>query len=53
VPLAHLQDAANVVAEPRTYDGREVIMYSYRFGSHVIWGATARILTQFLDVIRE
>jgi 8-oxo-dGTP pyrophosphatase MutT (NUDIX family) len=53
VPLAHLQDAANVVAEPRTYDGREVIMYSYRFGRHIIWGATARILTQFLDVIRE
>jgi hypothetical protein len=28
-----------------------MLAYSYRFGGHVIWGATARILKQFLDLI--
>ena len=53
VPLAHLQDEANVLAEPRIYQGREVTMYSYRWRDHVIWGATARILRQFLDLLVE
>jgi 8-oxo-dGTP pyrophosphatase MutT (NUDIX family) len=51
VPLDHLRDAANVETERRVYQGRDVLMYSYRFGEHVIWGATARILTQFLDLL--
>jgi 8-oxo-dGTP pyrophosphatase MutT (NUDIX family) len=51
VPLAHLRDAANVETEQRLFGGREVTLYSYRFGPHVIWGATARILTQFLDLL--
>lgn len=51
VPLAHLLDEANVVAELRTYQGREVVAYSYRFRGHLIWGATARILKQFLDLV--
>jgi 8-oxo-dGTP pyrophosphatase MutT (NUDIX family) len=29
------------------------IIYSYRYGQHVIWGATAAILRQFLDLIRH
>jgi 8-oxo-dGTP pyrophosphatase MutT (NUDIX family) len=53
VPLAHLQDAANVLAEPRLYQGREIIAYSYRWEDHVIWGATARILKQFLDLVES
>lgn len=53
VPLQHLQDELNVVAEPRIYQGREVIMYSYRWREHLIWGATARILRQFLDLLVE
>lgn len=50
VPLAHLRDAANVFTEQRVYQGREITAYSYRFGDHLIWGATARILKQFLDL---
>lgn len=50
VPLAHLRDEANVVAELRTYQGREIMAYSYRWREHLIWGATARILKQFLDL---
>lgn len=53
VPLRHLQDELNVVAELRTYQGREVTMYSYRWREHLIWGATARILRQFLDLLIE
>lgn len=53
VPLAHLLDESNVVAELRNYQGREVMMYSYHFDRHLIWGATARILKQFLDIVRD
>lgn len=52
VPLVHLLDADNVVAETRLYQGREVLAYSYLWREHVIWGATARILKQFLDLLK-
>jgi 8-oxo-dGTP pyrophosphatase MutT (NUDIX family) len=51
VPLAHLLDRANVVEETRPYQGREVPAYAFRWRGHVIWGATARILKQFLDLV--
>lgn len=51
VPLSHLQDAENVVAEYRNYQGRAVLVHSYVWREHIIWGATARILKQFLDLI--
>jgi 8-oxo-dGTP pyrophosphatase MutT (NUDIX family) len=51
VPLGHLRDEANVVVEPRVYQGREIMAYSYRFRHHLIWGATARILHQFLGLL--
>jgi 8-oxo-dGTP pyrophosphatase MutT (NUDIX family) len=51
VPLAHLRDEANVTVEPRLLQGREILAYSYAFRTHVIWGATARILKQFLDLV--
>jgi 8-oxo-dGTP pyrophosphatase MutT (NUDIX family) len=51
VPLTHLRDEINVVVEPRMYQGREIQAHSYRFGEHLIWGATARILKQFLDLL--
>ncbi len=53
VPLRHLRDEANVVGEPRSYQGREVMAYSYRWRHHLIWGATARILKQFLDLLES
>jgi 8-oxo-dGTP pyrophosphatase MutT (NUDIX family) len=51
VPLAHLQDEENVIVEPRLYQGREILAYSYVWREHIIWGATARILKQFLDIV--
>lgn len=53
VPLTHLRDELNVVAQDRMYQGRLVTMYSYRWHDHLIWGATARILRQFLDLLVE
>jgi 8-oxo-dGTP pyrophosphatase MutT (NUDIX family) len=51
VPLDHLRDESNLVAEPRIYQGRQIVAYSFRWRDHVIWGATARILKQFLELI--
>lgn len=51
VPLSHLMDDRNVTEEVRQYDGRDVQMYSFVFNNHVIWGLTARILKQFLDLL--
>ena len=52
VPVAHLAHPATLVDDIREVDGRRVVFPSYRWGEHLIWGATARILTNFLDVCR-
>ena len=52
VPFDPLTDAASLVDDVREVDGRRVVLPSYRWGEHLIWGATARILTNFLDVYR-
>ncbi len=51
VPLAHLLDLANGGREIRNLDGQEVEIVFYRFGRHVIWGATARMLSQLLGLL--
>ena len=50
VPLDHLLDESNLVEVPRQRDGQLVIMQGFRFGEHIIWGATGRMLRNFLDV---
>ena len=50
VPVPHLLDPRNFVLDRRTVDGREVLLPSYRFRDDLIWGATARMLTNFLDI---
>jgi 8-oxo-dGTP pyrophosphatase MutT (NUDIX family) len=49
VPLAHLLDAANLIEFPLQRNGETVIREGYRFGEHVIWGATGRMLRNFLE----
>ncbi len=51
VPLAALLDSANVREETDILDGREIPAYFYHYGGKVIWGATARILHQFLGIV--
>ncbi|MEX0787044.1 MAG: CoA pyrophosphatase [Dehalococcoidia bacterium] len=50
VPLSHLLDPANVNARPVPWRDRHAPPPSYSFGEHVIWGATARMLGQFLEL---
>jgi 8-oxo-dGTP pyrophosphatase MutT (NUDIX family) len=51
-PLAHLLDDANREMEARDQDGCVTYSAVYIWNEHRIWGATARMLTRFLDVIR-
>ncbi len=50
VPLDHLLDPANLVLEDRMMGGRRGMAEAFQFGDHRIWGATARMLRNFLDV---
>ncbi len=51
VSLDHLMHPETFVVDVRTVDGRSVEMPSYRAGDDLIWGATARIVANFLDVL--
>ncbi|MBI4301420.1 MAG: CoA pyrophosphatase [Chloroflexi bacterium] len=51
VPLSTLLDKENVTLDPRVSRDRPYWGYNYNYEGQVIWGATAAILTQFLDVV--
>lgn len=53
VPLAGLLDPSILRTEKRTARGTEYDVYFYTYNSHVIWGATARILYNLLEHIRQ
>ncbi len=50
VPLGHLLDPVNLMMDGTTVNGRTPRVGSFRFGEHLIWGATARMLRNFLEV---
>ena len=55
VPLPHLHEPSTLNAAPAPWRdpdvrSRLVPPPSYRFGEHLIWGATARVLRQFLEL---
>jgi len=50
VPISALLDKDCVRQETETIDGQAVATYLYHYQGRVIWGATARILNQFLDI---
>lgn len=51
VPVAVLRDMANFREKVVADDGNPLTAYAYRYGDQVIWGATARILKRFLDLV--
>lgn len=53
VPLAFLCDPARLRVEQREYDGRTYPVLFWDFGPYTIWGATARILKDLLDLIPD
>ena len=48
VPVSALLDKTCLRQETETLDGEEVTSYFYHYQGRIIWGATARILNQFL-----
>lgn len=48
-PVAALRDPA--VQETRFLPGRDEPVLFYRYGNHVIWGATARMLAELLEAL--
>lgn len=52
VPLSLLSDPAVCRSYTRAReDGATIVDYEFYVGGHVIWGATARIIQQFLHII--
>jgi len=52
VPLAYLMDERNMELEVRQHQGRQVLVPAFAYNGHRIWGATARILHQFIELLR-
>ena len=50
VPISALLDKDNVHLETEFIDNEVVASFFYNYQGRVIWGATARILNQFLDI---
>jgi len=53
VPISALLDNSCVRQEAELVDGEIVNQYFYNYQGKVIWGATARILKQFLEILAE
>jgi 8-oxo-dGTP pyrophosphatase MutT (NUDIX family) len=52
VPVAYLLDPMVVEERPVKWKGRDVLTLVYHYKGHAIWGATARILADFLAALR-
>ena len=53
VPLVNLLDPSILRVERKEVFGAERELYFYTYGTHVIWGATARILRDFLNHVTQ
>lgn len=51
VPVAALLDKTRFREETAAYGGERYPAYYYQYEGDVIWGATARILKEFLDLV--
>lgn len=53
VPLSALMDETNFRQESLTYGNTDVQAYYYNYRGDLIWGATAKIVKQFVDLLRS
>ena len=53
VPFSVLQDPANLRQDARWVDNQLTTSYAYACGEHLVFGATATILGQFLDLLGQ
>lgn len=51
VPLATFRDPGRLRVEERERDGERIPVYFYHHGRHEIWGATGRIMKDFVDTV--
>jgi 8-oxo-dGTP pyrophosphatase MutT (NUDIX family) len=51
VPLEFFADPANAEKEQRSFRGAVREVWTYRYGGHVIWGATGTIIHRFMDIL--
>jgi 8-oxo-dGTP pyrophosphatase MutT (NUDIX family) len=51
VPLTVLRDKKNLAEEWLDVGGRQMLQYFYHYRDYVIYGATARIVKHFLEVV--
>lgn len=52
-PVSALKDPASVRVETHWQDGASSTVYSYAYDKHLVFGATARILQQFLQLLEN
>ena len=53
VPISALLDKSSRRQETETVNGEAVTSYFYHYQGRIIWGATAQILNQFLDIFTQ
>ncbi|MGB9892945.1 MAG: NUDIX hydrolase [Candidatus Saccharicenans sp.] len=53
VPLAHLIDSQNLKQETWELRGRKTQVPFYQYQEYKIWGATAMILSEFLEILAK
>ena len=51
VPLSFFEEERNAASEIRVVHGKEIQVWSYRWGAQTIWGATAWIIRSLLTTI--
>ena len=51
VPLRIFTDPSRLRIERNTYPRVEAVVYFYSYGTHQIWGLTARIIKDFLEAL--
>ncbi len=51
VPLAHVLDPARFQVQSRRWRGRQRAYYAVPYGPYYIWGATARMLRAWADLV--
>jgi len=53
VPISVFLDKGHLLQETDTINGEVVTSYFYYYEGRIIWGATAKILNQFLDIFAQ
>lgn len=51
VPLAHFLDSKNCSVSSRERDGISLPVWEYAYAGHRIWGATAKIIREFVELL--